>query len=163
MALAVSLALLALSLLMASTLPGLHFDTLLAPMVILVPLITLLCFQVGKDVYILVKQKKSAASQEVIADSVAKQSFSLKKFFSLDAPYKIFIWMVIFVGICYLISIPLGGLLFIFLYLKVVEKERWLVSILVAVGTAGFLYIIFGVFIGVNFLGTSFVFSRLGW
>ena len=159
MPLIVSLSFLAVSVVFAIELRRFHFDTLLAPLVILIPLIILLCIQVVKDIIKLKKDSEQNATKEDRAEPGGKKGFSLKSLVDLDAPYKVFIWFVIFMFSCYLISIPLAALLFVFLYLKFIGKEKWLTSTLIALGTAGFIHVVFGVLIGVDFFGASVAFS----
>ena len=163
MALVVSLSFLVLSVVFAAGLRGFHFDTLIAPLVILIPLIMLLCVQVVRDFIKLKKEKAEKSAKGADSGPGEKKAFRLRSLIEFDAPYKVFVWFVIFMVSCYLISIPLAGLLFVFLYLKFIGQEKWLSSILISVGSAGFLYVVFGVLIGVNFFGASVVFSGVRW
>jgi len=119
--------------------------------------------QVFKDIVKIRKKKALEASQEPKESSEEKKPFKLKDLVRLDAPYKVFLWLGIFMISCYLISIPLAGFIFIFLYQKFIGKERWLTSILIPLGTASFLYVVFGMFVGVDFFGTSLLLRNVGW
>ena len=154
-----------LAIILATQLPNYGRNTLIAPLVVVIPLIIFSGIQIYKDIVDIVKNRKSIAPQKTAdGGTLLKAKNAGKKLlsaFSVSKPAGVFLWIIIAAACCYFFSILISAFVFINLYFIFVAKVKWYYSILTSLITCSVLYFAFGYFLKVDFFRDTLLFTIL--
>jgi hypothetical protein len=121
-------------------------DVALVPRMVAILLLILSGVQVLMDIFPAVKKRLSFLDKSSTGGSIGGEGVVQEQ----DEPgdtvatrYGFFGWVAAFIALIYLTSMIWATTLSLFVYLKWINKETWLVSVLYSLGTALFIYVVF--------------------